>query len=49
MGLEDPLGLVLREDALKLIAAVDALESHGAKLGQVGAVQADAPDLFASL
>ena len=37
-GLEDPLGLVLREAALELTVAVNALESHGAKLGHVRAV-----------
>jgi hypothetical protein len=32
MGLEDPLGLVLREAALELAAAVDAPEVQGANL-----------------
>lgn len=49
MGLEDPLGLVLREAALELTAAVEALEGHGAKLGHVRAVQAGAPDVLGGL
>ena len=49
MGLEDPLGLVLREAALELTATVDALEGHGAQLGHVRAVQAGAPDVLGGL
>ena len=49
MGLEDPLGLVLREAALELTAAVDALEVHTAKLGHVRPVHADAVDVLGGL
>ena len=38
-GLEDPLGLVLREAALECTAAVEALEGHGAQLGHGRAVR----------
>jgi hypothetical protein len=48
MGLEDPLSLILREAALELTAAVDAIEGHGAKLGHVRAVQSGAPDVLGS-
>jgi hypothetical protein len=49
MGLEDPLGLVLREAALELTATVDALKGHGAQLGHVRAVQTGAPDVLRGL
>src|SRR5829696_4443764 len=49
MGLEDSLGLVLREAALKLTAAIDALEGHGVKLGHVRPVHADAVDVLGGL
>ena len=49
MGLEDPLGLILREATLELTAAVDALEAHGAKFGHVRAVQPGAPDVLAGI
>jgi hypothetical protein len=39
MGLEDTLGLLLREAALELTAAVDALESQGAQLGQAFSIR----------
>src|ERR671911_1199790 len=46
MVLEDALGLVLREVALELAAAVDALEVQAGKLGHVGPVHANAADVF---
>ena len=46
MGLEDPLGLVLRQAALELVAAVDAIVAHAAKLGHVRAVEAGTPDVL---
>jgi hypothetical protein len=46
MGLEDPLGLVLGEAALELVAAVDACVAHGAELGHAGAVQTGTPDVL---
>ena len=46
MGLEDPLGLVLRQAALELAAAVDAVVAHGAELGHVRTVQAGTPDVL---
>ena len=49
MGLEDPLGLVLRQAALELAAAVDAIVAHGAKLGHVRAVQAGTPDVLGGI
>jgi hypothetical protein len=49
VGLEDPLGLVLWEAALEFTAAVDALESQGAQLGHVRAVQAGASDVLGGL
>src|SRR5215203_6396675 len=49
MGLENPLGLVLREAALELAAAVDALEVQGANLGHVRAVHTNAVDVLGGL
>ena len=49
MGLEDPLGLVLRQAALELAAAVDAVVAHGAELGHVRAVQAGTPDVLGGI
>src|SRR5262245_32747665 len=49
MGLEDPLGFVLRQAALELAAAVKALVTHGAKLGHVRAVHAGTPDVLGGL
>jgi len=49
MGFEDTLGLVLREAALKLTAAIDTLEVQGAKLGHVRTVHADAVDVLSGL
>jgi len=49
MGFQDSLGLVLREAAQELAAAVQAFEGRGAKLGQVSAVQASAPDVLSYL
>jgi hypothetical protein len=49
MGFEDPLGLALREAALELTAAVDALEVQGAKLGHIRTVHADAVDVLSGL
>jgi len=40
---------VLREAALELTAAVDALEGHGAKLGHVRPVHACGPDVLGGL
>ena len=49
MGLEDPLGLVLRQAALEFAAAVDAIVAHGAKLGHVRTVQAGTPDVLGGI
>ena len=49
MGLEDPLGLILRQAAQELPAAVDTLEIQGAQLGQVGTVHVEAPNALACL
>src|SRR6516165_5984410 len=46
MGLEDALGLVLRQAALELAAAVDALVARGGELDHARAVQAGAPDVI---
>src|SRR5262245_20106691 len=40
VGLEDPLGLVLRQAALELAAAVDAGATRGTEFGHARAVQA---------
>ena len=44
MRLQDPLGLVLRQAALELVAAVDAVAARRAQLGHAGAAQTRAPD-----
>src|ERR687890_117468 len=49
MGLDDALGLVLREVALELAAAVDALEVEAGKLGHVGPVHADAANVLGGI
>jgi hypothetical protein len=49
MSLKDLLGLVLRENALELAAAVDALEARDADLRQIRAVHAGAPDVLGGL
>src|SRR5215212_295533 len=49
MGLEDPLGLVLREAALELAPAVDSFEVQAAKLGEVRPVHADAAHVLGGL
>ena len=46
MGLEDPLGFVLRQAALELAAAVDAIVAHGAQLRHVRAVHAGAMNVL---
>ena len=49
VGLQDSLGLVLREAAQKSTAAVDALEGRMINLGQVRPVQASTPDVLGRL
>jgi hypothetical protein len=50
MGLEGPLGLVLRQAALEFAAAVDAIVAREGKLGHVRwAVQAETPDVFGGI
>src|SRR5262249_48800679 len=49
MGLEDSLGLVLRQAALELAAAIDAVVSHRAKLDHVRAVEAGTVDMLGGI
>jgi hypothetical protein len=49
VGLQDSLGLILRQAALESTAAVDALESRVANLAQVRSVQANVPDVLGRL
>src|SRR5262249_38652151 len=48
MGLPDSLSLVLRQAALELAAAIDAVVAHGAQLDHARAVQASAPAMLSS-
>jgi hypothetical protein len=49
MGLENPLGLVLRQAAMELTPAIDTLESRGTKLGHTRAVYPVSPDVLGRL
>src|SRR5215470_1426554 len=49
MGLEDSLSLVLRQAALELAAAIDAVVSHRAKLDHVRAVEAGTVDMLGGI
>ena len=49
MGLENPLGLVLRQAAMELTPAIDTLESRGTKLGHTRAVYPVSPDMLGRL
>ncbi len=40
MGLKDPLGFILRQAALEVAAAVDAIVAHGAELQHIRAIHA---------
>jgi hypothetical protein len=49
MCLEDPLGLVLRQAALEMTAAVDVIETRSADNRHVRAVHAGTPDVLGGI